>query len=274
MEYAAPFKITAADGVDISSGSNTFVYVFGKPLVQKCPKFKYDNAMIVPFAEAVPLENLTLEWWARVVNTAGNNGFSVNNQALFDVKSVSNQQLYIRFGDLTYGGRDGVIGNHNFLQIKTCGIDANYDTGDPRKDKGLKWGEWIHFAHTYNGATGECILYKDGVEVCRVDGGAGKVFDINQINMCSSGSYYFRDYVEFAQVRLWSVVRTPAQIAKNMKKEVKYNDPNLVFYFPMNEGEGSTLHDVTGNGHDITIGSNTDAGGRKNDAYAWTEYTF
>lgn len=271
VEYAAPIKIVAADGVDVSNGSNAFVYTFGKPLVQKCPKFFWDNAMELTWPETVELPNLTLEWWVRVVNTSGNGGFSTNNQAVFNFKA--NYELYIRFGDLTYGGSDRRPGKHEFLQIKTMGIDANYDSGDPKDEaKKLPWGEWIHFAHTYDGATGEVILYKNGVEVNRANGAAGSKFEITGVQMCSSGYTYFRDYMEFAQVRLWKTTRTASQIAKYMKKEVKYTDPNLVFYLPMNEGSGSTLHDVTGNGHDAVIGSKD--GGGNDQAYAWTEYTF
>ena len=115
-------------------------------------------------------------------------------------------------------------------------------------------------------------LYVNGVEVNRNNGGADKKFEITGLTMCGSGSQYFRDYIEIAQVRLWRTTRSAAQIAKFMKKEVKYTDPNLVFYLPMNEGEGSVLNDVTGNGHNVTIGS-ADNGGN-NQAYGWTEYTF
>lgn len=270
VDYAAPIKIASAQGETVSTGSSAYIVTFGKPLIQKAPKFYYDNAMKMAWEGTTELPNLTLEWWVRVVNPAGNGGFSTNNQALFAFQA--NYELYIRFGDLTYGGNDGYAGKHEFLQIKTLGIDANYDSGDPKDEsKKLPWGEWIHFAHTFDSATGEVVLYKNGVEVCRSNGGSGKVFNITGVSMCSSGYRYFRDYIEFAQVRLWKTTRTAAQIQKFMKKEVKYNDPNLVFYLPMNEGSGSILHDVTGNGHDIEIGNN---GGTKNVAYAWTEYEF
>ena len=96
------------------------------------------------------LSNLTLEWWARVENRYGNGGFSVNNQALFAFQA--NHELYVRFGDIVYADANG-RNLYNFLQIKTMGIDANYDSGNPN-EKPLKWGEWIHFAHTFDGATG------------------------------------------------------------------------------------------------------------------------
>ncbi|MCM1292468.1 MAG: DUF1735 and LamG domain-containing protein [Bacteroides sp.] len=269
VDYATPMRVTSASGVEVAPTSSKFIILFGKILVQKCPKFFYDSKFQIPFAATETLDSYTLEWWVRVVNRQGNGGFSTNNQAIFNFQA--NYELYIRFGDLTYGGSDGRAGKHEFLQIKTMGIDANYDSGDPKDEsKKLPWGEWIHFAHSYDNATGDVILYKNGIEVNRANGGAGKPLELTGVQMCSSGSNYFRDYMEFAQVRLWKTCRTAAQIQKYMKKEVKYTDPNLVFYLPMNEGSGSTLHDVTGNGHDATIG---DLGGNS-EAYAWTEYTF
>ncbi len=271
VDYAAPIKVVSAEGQTVSKGSGAYIITFGKPLIQKAPQFAFGNGMKMPWEGTIDLTNLTLEWWCRVINTAGNGGFSVNNQALFSLNA--NHELYVRFGDTTYGGNDQRKGLMEFLQIKTMGIDANYDSGDPNEEsKKLPWGEWIHFAHTFDSATGDVILYMNGVEVNRANGGAGKVFNATGLSILGSSQTYFRDYIELAQVRLWKTTRSAAQIKKFMKKEVKYTDPNLVFYLPMNEGSGSTLHDVTGNGHDVEIGS-ADNGGN-NQANAWTEYEF
>lgn len=267
VDYAAPIKITSAEGVDIAQSTNAFIVTLGKILTQKAPAFYYDNAMSMPWENEIELSNFTVEWWARVTNRSGNGGFSINNQALFSF--AANYELYIRFGDVVYADKTTGRSLYNFLQIKTMGIDANYDSGDPN-DKPLKWGEWIHFAHTYDAGTGDVVLYVNGNEVNRNNGGAGNTFKFTGLTMCGSGSAYFRDYIEMAQVRMWKTTRSAAQIEKFMKKEVKYTDPNLVFYLPMNEGEGSVLHDVTGNGHDVTIGSASS----NNQAHSWTEYSF
>jgi hypothetical protein len=227
--------------------------------------------MNMVWPQQVDLTNFTLEWWARCTNKNGNGGFSVNNQAMFSFSA--NKELYIRFGDVVYVDKNTGRNLYNFLQIKTMGIDANYDTGDPNENP-LKWGEWIHFAHTYDAATGDVVLYMNGKEVNRNNGGAGTVFSFTGCSMFGSGSTYFKDIVEMCQVRMWKTTRTAAQIAKNMKKEVKYNDPNLLFYFPMNEGEGSELIDVTGNGFGLSIGSGYTDGTPKTEAYSWNEYTW
>lgn len=272
VEYAAPIKVMSATGVPVSAGSGAFIYTFGKPLVQKAPGFRYNNKMNMVWPQQVDLTNFTLEWWVRCTNTSGTGGFSVNNQAMFSF--AANKELYIRFGDIVYVDQNQTWRNlYNFLQIKTMGIDANYDSGDPNKNP-LKWGEWIHFAHTYDAATGDVVLYMNGKEVNRNNGGAGTVFNFTGCTMFGAGSNYHRDVIEMCQLRMWKTTRTPAQIAKNMKKEVKYNDPDLLFYFPMNEGEGEVLNDVTGNGFGLSFGSGYTDGTPKKEAYSWKEYTW
>ena len=271
VEYAAPIKVVSADGVPVSTGSGAYIYTFGKPLIQKAPGFYYDSKMNMVWPGQVDLTNFTLEWWARCTNRSGNGGFSVNNQAMFSF--AANKELYIRFGDIVYVDQNTGRNMYNFLQIKTMGIDANYDSGDPNENP-LQWGEWIHFAHTYDASTGDVVLYMNGKEVNRNNGGAGTVFNFTGCSMFGSGSTYFKDIIEMCQLRMWKTTRTAAQIAKNMKKEVKYNDPNLLFYFPMNEGEGEVLNDVTGNGFGLSFGSGYTDGTPRTQAYSWTEYTW
>ena len=271
VEYAAPIKVVSATGVPVSVGSGSYIFTFGKPLVQKAPGFSYDSKMNMVWPQQVDLANFTLEWWARCTNKSGTGGFSVNNQALFSF--AANKELYIRFGDIVYVDANTGRNMYNFLQIKTMGIDANYDSGDPNENP-LKWGEWIHFAHTYDAASGDVVLYMNGKEVNRNNGGAGTVFNFTGCSMFGSGYTYFKDIVEMCQLRMWKTTRTAAQIAKNMKKEVKYDDPNLLFYFPMNEGEGEVLNEVTGNGFGLSFGSGYTDGTPKKEAYSWNEYTW
>jgi hypothetical protein len=272
VEYAAPIAVMSATDTPVSTGSYAYIITFGKPLVQKAPGFRYNNKMNMVWPKQVDLANFTLEWWVRCTNTSGTGGFSINNQAMFSF--AANKELYIRFGDIVYVDQNQTWRNlYNFLQIKTMGIDANYDSGDPNKNP-LKWGEWIHFAHTYDAATGDVVLYMNGKEVNRNNGGAGTVFNFTGCSMFGAGSNYHRDVIEMCQLRMWKTTRTPAQIAKNMKKEVKYNDPDLLFYFPMNEGEGEVLTDVTGNGFGLSFGSGYTDGTPRKQAYSWTEYTW
>lgn len=289
VDYALALAIKSTQGLDASTGSSAFIYALSAPLKQAAPSFRSRNACRLQPATVdwgLSLPNYTVEFWVRVcglnnytgeVSTTG--GYSVNNQAIF--ANGDSPELYVRFGDLIYSS--GGSYKNNFLQIKTFG--GQFDTGDPTKGNGLVSGQWYHIAWTYDAATGTSTLYKNGSQVSQLTTGVGREMIINHINMFDSGSGYFRDNVEMAQLRMWNVTRTPTQIAKFMRKEVRYTDPNLIFYLPMNEGEGAEkLADVTGNGHDMLIGKgaeryNEDGSLKSNNggtttAFAWNEYDF
>lgn len=273
INYALPVAIATSNGMESTVSTSKFIYALAAPLKQAVPSFRHNNGCRLQPADTdwgLRLSNYTLEWWVRVTGTSNpDNGYSVNNQAIF-ANGSGNTELYIRFGDLVYS--EGYRYKNNFLQVKTMG--SQFDTGDPTKGKGLENGAWYHFALTYDASTGTTILYKNGSPLSQLTTAVGTAMEFDHLNMFDSGSSYFRDNVEMAQVRLWKVTRSADQIANFMRKEVRYTDPNLVFYLPMNEGEGATvLKDVTGNGHDMQIGQGG-SNGSKNTAFAWNEYDF
>jgi hypothetical protein len=57
------------------------------------------------------------------------------------------------------------------------------------------------------------------------------------------------------EVRIWNVARTASEIAETMNVSLTGSEPGLVAYWSMNEGEGDTAFDITGNGHDMRLGA-------------------
>lgn len=267
-EYALSVSLYDAQGMEMTQASSSFIYALAAPLKQYVPGFSYRNGCRLQPATTdwgYSLPNYTLEWWSNV------NGYSVNNQAIF--ANGGSPELYIRFGDLVYSSGGSYM--NNFLQVKSFG--AQFDSGNPTTGNGLDAGTWYHFAVTYDAATGVSLLYKNGAQVAQLATAAGQPMVIDHLNMFDSGSQYFRDIVQMAQVRLWNVTRTPDQIATFMRKEVKFNDPNLVFYLPMSEiveidGKNAFM-DVTGHGHNMIIGEGG-GNGASNDVSTWTEVDF
>lgn len=268
VEYALSMALYDATGMEITETSSKFIYALAAPLKQYVPGFQWNNGCRLQPDNTdwdLSLTNYTLEWWSNV------NGYSINNQAIF--ANGGSPELYIRFGDLIYssGGRY----MNNFLQVKTFG--GQFDSGNPTTGNGLEPGTWYHFALTYDAATGVSLLYKNGAQIAQLATAAGQPMIINHLNMFDSGSQYFRDIVQMAQVRLWNVTRTPDQIATFMRKEVKFNDPNLIFYLPMSEiveidGKNAFM-DVTGHGHNMIIGEGGE-NSSNNDVASWTEVDF
>jgi len=168
----------------------------------------------------------SLEMWVRM------DGYTRNNQCIFD----NRDEIYIRFGDAN--------GPYNYLQIKYLG-DGGKETA-----RDLVPNVWYHWTYVWDGNM--LILYRNGEEDFRYiypappDGLIG----FNELWWISSSASYFYNNCSMSQMRLWRTALSQNQIKNNMYFEVDPDDPNLIGYWPMNEGEGQIFHDISGNGHD------------------------
>lgn len=271
-QVALPIRITS-DDVQVNEVSSRFIVVLRKALKQPVPRMGWKNGMQAKGKFPIELPNYTLEWLVKM------SAFSINNQAIFNCGGDATE-LYCRFGDLVYANEAQGYGYlYNFFQVKTCG--GQFDTGDPNNSTfALAPETWYHFAITRDSATGQNILYKDGELMATLTNMPGRAMVCDAFQMISSGGNeggygnYFRDYAEICQVRLWKTTRSQAQIQKNMHSEVRYDDPDLALYFPMNEQGSATQHDVTGNGYSITFGSLPAIAGHNSTEVTWKTYEF
>ncbi|QIZ73728.1 LamG-like jellyroll fold domain-containing protein [Oxynema aestuarii] len=126
-------------------------------------------------------------------------------------------------------------------------------------------GQWHHCAVTWNSETGQVKIYKDGHQefatsddksihkgkTISPDGSlvlgqeqdaVGGGFDPNQA---------FKGYL--SDFRIWNRVRTAQEIEANMNFRLAGNEPELVAYWPLNEGEGNIANDKTGHGYHGTL---------------------
>ncbi len=62
---------------------------------------------------------------------------------------------------------------------------------------------------------------------------------------------YFTGKID--EVRVWNDARTETEIRTHMCKTLEGNEDNLVAYYNFNSATGSTLYDITGNGHHGTL---------------------
>lgn len=244
--YALPVAIDHIDGsVEQTATTSHFIFLLDKPLIVQTPILKgygTDGTAL----RAGPLDtdgnavdwgiqtnNWTLEGWVRM------DGFSRNNQALFNTGS-KDHEIYIRFGDATPTPYD-------YMQIKTLGSQVN-----TKNNKGSFLANiWTHFALTYDGTT--CVIYMNGEVAASFDPPApkGGIVRFDYMQMIGSGSTYFRNNCNLSQVRLWKVTLSQTQIQNNMFYELDASNPDMMAYWKMDEGEGTTFIDATGNKHDI-----------------------
>ncbi len=106
---------------------------------------------------------------------------------------------------------------------------------------------WHHVAYTI-GAGGETIIYLDGISVLTFTETAnvpsatafiGASSLNNPVRRLTSG--------KIDEVRIWSDVRTQQEIRQNMFVELSGSEDNLVAYYKLNEGTGTTVDNSQGN---------------------------
>ncbi|MCB9283533.1 MAG: HYR domain-containing protein [Lewinellaceae bacterium] len=109
-------------------------------------------------------------------------------------------------------------------------------------------GQWYHIAVSRIGTT--MAFYVNGVlknsatSTVNFSNTASVLIGADACSPVSFGTYY-EGIID--EVRIWNVGRTGIQIANTMNQSIDCNHPNLIAYYPMNEGAGSTLTDCTVN---------------------------
>ncbi len=100
-------------------------------------------------------------------------------------------------------------------------------------------GAWVHLAMTINGSS--MLMYFNGQ---LVETGTAVTVTANSspwyVGSQGSPSNYFNGMVD--EFRVWSGVRTEAQIKSDMDNNPTITDPNLLTYYDFNEGSGNIAY--------------------------------
>lgn len=229
--YAIPVAINITKGnISTIGTSGKYLILLNQPLIQPVPVMNWKNH---PSSDKEKKWNesvseYSLEFWVQM------DGFRINNQAIFN-----SEDIYIRFGDAMI--------DYDLLQIKTLGSQVNTVTHFlPNK--------WYHVAFVHD-ASGLLTIYINGVKDVTLQTKGGSL-TFTFLEMVCSGSTYFKNNCKLAQVRLWRKAITPTQIISNMYYAVRSTDPNLMGYWKLDEGEGNTFADCTGQGRDMIVEDN------------------
>jgi len=150
-------------------------------------------------------------------------------------------------GNTEFGGYELEIDNNRFhFYIKRNGNYADAYVAQSEVSSG-----WHHYAGTFDGRYSK--LYLDGVLKFTDD--AGLITQIQYSNHNSliigaeAGSgiepygYYFSGSID--EVRIWDIARPIDSIFAAMHRELAGSEPNLIGYWPLNEGSGTTANDLT-----------------------------
>lgn len=93
---------------------------------------------------------------------------------------------------------------------------------------------WTHIAVTYDAATGDMKLYKNGVEVAtavNTNAYSESNLELSRFNF----SNFFDGRMD--EVRIWNIARTAAEISGSMNCDINPNEAGLLAYYKFNQGE-------------------------------------
>ncbi|MCP4662735.1 MAG: LamG domain-containing protein [bacterium] len=192
---------------------------------------------VPPEVFALVDQEITIEFWAQSWQRAARN----SNAVLLSARNENDEEL---IGvTLPSFDQDNVMG----VRFK-AGPDAN----DERfAFVSLSLVEWAHWAFTRN-ADGRLRMFLNGCELEPMSGGELRTGSLAGITGCALGDAPdspWRGLV--AELRIWNVALTAAEIESNRKCVLNGYEPGLVAYYPFTEGTGTTARDHTRRGRDL-----------------------
>jgi hypothetical protein len=116
-------------------------------------------------------------------------------------------------------------------------------------------GVWTHVAATRQRSTSTLQVLVNGVvEASTQNGNTNSLTSSLSLVLGGNavGNHFFIGRMD--EVRIWNVVRTPAEIAGAMHQRLLGNEPGLVTYWRLDEGSGNTLVDTSPGNNNGTVG--------------------
>ncbi|MDM3847812.1 MAG: patatin-like phospholipase family protein [Aphanizomenon gracile PMC638.10] len=186
-------------------------------------------------------QQLTLEAWINCQYQRRRTGIITN---IFHTNTIASG-----YG-LLLDGKSGI-----FFSLKTLSKEIQYLSS---KSDSIQLNHWHHIAGTYDGIN--MRVYVDGIEKASkrlID----DCIDYDPENDLVIGiykddneAYPFKG--EIAEVRIWSQARSQAEIQADMNNSLIGNEIGLVGYWPLKDGLGTTVQDLTNNANHGNIFGN------------------
>ena len=216
---------------------------------------RWGTQLAAPAASAAafdPKGSFTMEGWFHPVASVGQWGaWLMGKRGNFDGDPWAIYQVSLN------GSSSGPDHGKVIFIIATGGRGTGTWLSSP---SALPVGRWSHVAAVLDGLT--MRLFVNGVEVAQRAASGPPLADATArfsigggVQSDGPGGYPNFDG-SVAQVRFWSVARSAAQLAQGMNEPQIVDRTGLVAGWLINEGQGTTVPDYSGNGHHLATPRN------------------
>ena len=236
--YVMPVALKNIRGLDPIESKTVVYYVFkGAALINVVADISQNNFPITWKSNVAGLKSITVEALINVSDFGNVGGLKGENMStLFGIEG----SFLVRLGD------SGFPKN----QVQLVNPNVNFPSGNA--DLGLPTNEWVHVAVVWDATTGDRIIYTNGKAVASDKRASGTV---NLTGNCYVGkawndSRWLNGCI--SELRIWSVQRTPEEIASNIYELEDHQTPGLIAYWKFDEGAGRLIKDYSPNGNNIT----------------------
>jgi hypothetical protein len=183
----------------------------------------------------MPTTEVTVEFWQRVHSAKQQSTFCLDPDL-----GTNRFQAYVPW-------QDGVV-YWDFGNINASGR-LSYTPPDSIL------GTWQHFALVASGANSYMAIYRNGILEAFKTSSTGWTSNACDLVLgWNKLSNVFFDG-ELDEFRIWNVARSAAQIRLNQFQPLRGDETNLVAYYRLDEGAGTTTADATGHGAAGTFAS-------------------
>lgn len=141
------------------------------------------------------------------------------------------------------------------FQPYTVGFNLQLDDGIALGPNKLPAGVWTHVVVVRDWGNKQVTGYVGG------EAQDSYPITVDSIEASTYGVTFgmgnFSNYQgQMAEVRLWNIVRSQEEIRADMYRRLTGREPGLAAYWPMNEGGGTTLYDLSPNKNTATLSGN------------------
>lgn len=228
VRYALPVRLVGDGSVPEEKLGAQYILLLDKPWSQATPYLNSTGGFKTENVKTLSMDYFTVEFWLWM------DGFNYNNQCVIDCGA-----FYIRLGNANNQIQK------DQMQINIFGTNGENNKGFFDKFH-FQRRTWTHAAFVYD--QNKCHFYINGEKVQDTDA-TGVPAPITTVTFFNANT--LNEHM-MGQVRLWNKVLTQSEIQNCMAGPVIVTD-NLIGYWKMDEGEGTTIYDSSGNKNDAKL---------------------